>query len=409
MPCLSLFPRNVFLTRNLLFKQIEIENVKSLLYNIVMIGIYGGAFDPPHTEHRRIVNEIMREFHLDKVILVPSGISPHKDLYTSFEVRKEMVRAAFSGTAIEIDDIESRYSSRAYSSELLPILKKKYGDIVFIIGGDSLLHFDRWHEPNEILKICPLIVVPRGKEDLDILRSAARRFIDLWGGEITISEKIRGAEISSSELRAAVELGYDHPSLDPAVTEIIERNGLYRTHSAMIDRVRSALPEKRWDHTCKVVLTGLKLNAELGLPSESVFVACLLHDCMKYSEYVHEGVPQDSVGTKVMHAFNGAEEARVAYGITDEDVVNAIRYHTTGRKGMSTLEKLVYLADMIEPNRHFDGVDELRSLTEKNFELGFEECIRRSYRSLEAKGKPIYYLTVECYEYYCKGDENGER
>ena len=372
-----------------------------------MIGIYGGAFDPPHTEHRKIVLDILREFHLEKVVLVPSGISPHKDLSTPYDVRKEMLRAAFDGTDCEIDDIEQGFEGRAYSSEVLPLLKEKYGDIAFIIGGDSLLHFDKWHEPQEILKICPLIVVPRGKEDVKQLNAVADRYVKSWGGSISISKKVRGAEASSSELRAAIELGMEHPALDLAVRKIIEKNGLYREHAEMVARVRAALPEKRWDHTCKVVLTGLRLNAELGLPAESVFVACLLHDCMKYSEVVHEGVPQDTVGTKVMHAFNGAEEARVVYRITDEDVLNAVRYHTTGRKGMSRLEKLVCLADMIEPNRHFEGVDELRDLTAQNFDRGFEECIRRSYRSLLGKGKPIYYLTVECYKYYCEGETNG--
>ena len=374
-----------------------------------MIGIYGGAFDPPHMEHKRIILEIMREYRLQKVVLVPSGNSPHKDLATPYEARREMVETAFAGMNCVIDDIECSISGRAYSSEVLPFLKEKYGDITFIIGGDSLLHLDRWHEPQEILKICPLIVIPRGEEAIGVLKSAADRFVAAWGGSITISKTVRGKKISSSELRAALEIGMDHPALDPVIRPIIEKYGLYKSHSAMIERVRAALPEKRWDHTCKVVLTGLQLNAELGLPSESVFVACLLHDCMKYSEIVHDGVPRDTVGTKVMHAFNGAEEARIAYGITDEDVINAIRYHTTGRAGMSTLEKLVYLADMIEPNRHFEGVDELRELTDEDFEDGFAECIRRSYESLQAKGKPIYYLTVECYEYYCKGDRNGER
>ena len=374
-----------------------------------MIGIYGGAFDPPHNEHRKIVHDIIAEYRLEKMVLIPSGLSPHKTLATPYALRKRMVEEAFSGENCIIDDIEVTFPGRAYSSEILPLLKDKYVDIIFVIGGDSLLHFDRWHCPQDLLKVCPLLVVPRGSEDIALLRSVAAKYMTDWGGDIMISENVRGDEMSSSELRAAVELGFDDPHLDIAVKKIISENGLYQEHTEMIEKVKRSLPEKRWDHTRKVVLTGLKLNAELGLPTEKVFVSCLLHDCMKYSEVVHAGVPQDVVGTKVMHAFNGAEEARISFGVTDPDVINAIRYHTTGRKNMSTLEKLVYLADMIEPNRHFDGVDELRALTKKDFELGFAECIRRSYESLLEKGKPIYYLTVDCYNYYCKGEKNGER
>ena len=373
-----------------------------------MIGIYGGAFDPPHSEHIKIVRELLREHSFEKIVIVPSCDPPHKTLLSSFAIRKRMIEKAFQGLNIIIDSIEESFSGKAYSSEILPLLKSKYGEISFIIGGDSLLAFSTWHLPQDILKVCPILVIPRGEEEIKLLRSVALRFMTDWGGRIEVSEKIKGEDISSSEIRAAVELDADTPYLDPAVRAIIEEEKLYKDHSEMVEKVKSSLPEKRWDHTRKVVLTGLKMNAEIGLPREKVFVACLLHDCMKYAEKVYDSVPKDTIGTKVLHAFNGAEEARFGYGIEDEDILNAVRYHTTGRAGMSPLEKLVYVADMIEPNRTFEGVEELRALTKKSLDLGFEACIRYSYANLALLGKPIYYLTVECYNYYCKGDENGE-
>ena len=373
-----------------------------------MTGIYGGAFDPPHSEHVKIIRELLRDRSFEKIVIVLSCDSPHKSLLTPFSVRKRMLEKAFEGLDVIVDDIEATFGGKAYSSDILPLLKEKYGEITFIIGGDSLLAFSRWHLPQEILKVCPILVIPRGEEEIKTLREVARRYMTDWGGKIDVSERIKGAEISSSEIRAAVDLDMETPYLDPEVRAIIERECLYKDHFQMVEGVKSALPPKRWDHTCKVVLTGLKMNVDIGLPREKVFVACLLHDCMKYAEKIYEGVPKDAIGTKVLHAFNGAEEARFGYGIEDDDILNAIRYHTTGRAGMSALEKLVYVADMIEPNRTFEGVEALRALTKKSLDLGFSACIRYSYDHLAQLGKPIYYLTVECYNHYCKGEENGE-
>ena len=165
------------------------------------------------------------------------------------------------------------------------------------------------------------------------------------------------------------------------------------------------LTPKRWDHTCGVVLAGLKINEKTGLPYEKVFLSCLLHDCMKYAEKVHEGVPADTVGTKIVHAFNGAEEARVGFGVTDPEILDAIRYHTTGRAGMSVLDKLVYTADMVEEiTRDFEGVEELRALAYRDLDAGFERCFMECYDLLLQSGKPIYYLTLECLDDLRKGD-----
>ena len=373
-----------------------------------MIGIFGGAFDPPHKQHVKIVRGIMDEFDLEKAVILPSGQSPHKDLTTPYALRSAMVRAAFRGDRFLVDDLEATYDGRAYSSDILPILKEKYGEILFIIGGDSLLHFESWHEPAAVAKACPIAVVPRGDEDISLLREIAARLNEKFGGDFRVSNAVRGDRVSSTALRAAIELGLESDEIDPDVRRIAEENDLYNAHRAMIDRVRASLPEKRWDHTRGVVMAGLEINERVGLPSEQVFVACLLHDCMKYAETVHAGVPEDTIGTKVMHAFNGAEEAKVGYGVRDEDVVNAIRYHTTGRAGMSTLEKLVYVADMIEPHRDFEGVEELRADTLRDLDAGFRMCIERSYELLQKRGKPIYHLTVECYNAYCKGEKDGK-
>ncbi len=87
-------------------------------------------------------------------------------------------------------------------------------------------------------------------------------------------------------------------------------------------------------------------------------IAGLLHDCGK----VEKG--KDNL----THAFMGAKLANEVYNIQDEDIINAIMYHTTGRENMTLLEKIIYIADKIEPNRHYEGVDKLRELAYKDID-----------------------------------------
>ena len=367
-----------------------------------MIGIFGGAFDPPHKEHVRIAKEIKKEFSLDEVVFLPSGNSPHKSLQTPFSLRLQMLKAALKG-AFPIDETENTFPGRAYSYKILPLLQQKYGDIAFVIGGDSLLAFDKWCHPEEIVKICPLIVIPRGTDELSALTAAAEKYTGEWGGKILISRSVRGEDVSSTAIRAECALGMPLDDVDDEVKAIIEENNLYQTYSSYVEKVKSMLREKRWRHTCGVVLAGLKINERIGLPFEKVFLGCLLHDCMKQVDRVNPGVPADAVGTKVLHAFNGAEEARIGFGITDPEILDAIRYHTTGRAGMTPLDKLVYTADMVEEfTRDFDGVEELRAAAYRDLDDGFARCFKVCYDSLLERDIPIYYLTLDCYNQYLK-------
>ncbi len=367
-----------------------------------MIGIFGGAFDPPHKEHVRIATEVKKEFSLQEVVFLPSGNSPHKSLQTPFSLRLKMLEAALDG-AFPIDQTENDYPGRAYSYKILPLLKQKYGDIAFLIGGDSLLAFDKWCHPEEILKICPILVIPRGDDDISELSRAAEGYMRRWGGDIRISRTVRGEDVSSTAIRAKCALGMPLDDVSEPVKAIIEQNGLYRTYDAYVQKVKGMLREKRWRHTCGVVLAGLKINERVGLPFEKVFLGCLLHDCMKYMDRVNPGVPADVVGTKVLHAFNGAEEARLAFGITDPEIIDAIRYHTTGRAGMTALDKLVYTADMVEElTRDFEGVEALRAAAYRDLDDGFVRCFKVCYDSLIERQIPIYYLTLDCFNQYCK-------
>lgn len=376
-------------------------------YNVCMdvIGIFGGAFNPPHKEHIRICRGLIDEFCIKKICFVPTKDAPHKVVDTPLDKRSDLISLAIQNdSTLCIDKIEQNFEGKTYSVNVLLALKQKYRDIVFIIGGDSMENFSSWERPDDIIKICPIIVVPRG-DVTDKLTQAVGQYNNK-GASITIADTI-GEKVSSSYIRALVAFGLDTSEyLCEECGEYIERHALYRDYDPMIEKLKKRISADRYQHTVDTVLTALKLNDVWGVPSDKVFVATLLHDCMKDVDFVHKGVPEDTFGTLVMHAFNGAMEAKINYGIEDEDILNAIRYHTTCRPQMSKLEKLVYLADMIEPSRVYPDLDAIRQIAYRDAEQGFLAAFGSAYKHINNSIKNIYPLTIDAYKYYFKGENS---
>ena len=147
----------------------------------------------------------------------------------------------------------------------------------------------------------------------------------------------------------------------------------------------------------------VRLNKQLRLDENKVIVAALLHDCAKGLTTLHTGVPQEVADyPAVVHAFNGAQEAALRYGVTDPEILDAIRYHTTGRPAMSDLERLIYLADMVEDTRTFDGAATLRALALADFEQGFVAAVRTTHDHLLHSVKKAHPLGEACYQYYIR-------
>ena len=112
--------------------------------------IFGGSFDPPHIEHKELCQKAVSELGADRLVIVPTFYPPYKTQgYISYELRCELAKIAFSNTCKEVlvDTIEKDMSGNNYTSQYLPILKEKYGDIYYIIGGDSLQRFNTWYKP----------------------------------------------------------------------------------------------------------------------------------------------------------------------------------------------------------------------------------------------------------------------
>lgn len=172
-----------------------------------------------------------------------------------------------------------------------------------------------------------------------------------------------------------------------------------------IERLKNDLNPQRLDHSIRVMETSEKLAALYGVDLDQARLAGLLHDCAKYDseekilqEVGDFGIILDSdtrENKKLIHADLGAYRAKYVYGVQNQTVLDAIKYHTIGRKNMSDLDKIVYLADMIEPKRNFPGVDEIRERAFKDLDDGLIFAMDRSIEFLIERRFLIHPNTID--------------
>lgn len=342
------------------------------------------------------------ELGCDRVVFVPSGNPPHKRCTADFSDREAMLRlAAAELPNTVVDTSEGEGGEVHYSKDMLPRLTEKYGDCVFVIGGDSLIDMDKWRDPDKVIAAAPILAFPRKDRDGEFARALA-----YWRsrGARIHADGFTPDGVSSTAARYLAEMR-DYSLIAPSVARYIADRGLYCEYAPLADKLASQVEKKTYEHIKRTVVCALGLDFEcaLGLDRDKVFLAAMLHDCAKkICRMPHDPSPSppDSVGTEVEHQFYGAYLARTVYGIDDAEVLAAIECHCTGKPDMTALDKLIFCADMLEDKRDFEGVVELRRMIREDFERGFRACLARSYGYLVAKGADIYPLTEVAAAYY---------
>jgi nicotinate-nucleotide adenylyltransferase len=165
------------------------------------LGIIGGSFNPPHIGHLAIASDVCAQLALERVIFVPAAAPVHKDV--DFDVpagqRLEMTRLAIAGDdRFEVSSVEIDLGLR-YTLDTVVELRQRHLDhrLHFIVGSDSLLQFDTWHQPSAILALCRLVVAPRPGDDLREVEERARE----WGRGLVAVMPTASLDISSSMIR----------------------------------------------------------------------------------------------------------------------------------------------------------------------------------------------------------------
>lgn len=387
------------------------------------IGIYGGTFNPPHLGHITAAKAVSDLLALDKLFLIPAGLPPHKHLpegTPEAEQRLEMTRLAAEqtglGERIEVLDLELKREGKSFTADTLTQLHTQYPDaeLWLLMGTDMFLTLQAWHAPKEIFALAGVAAFGRTEKDTEALFAAQREaLIGTYPNARIVTLSIPGVvEVSSTDLRDKLSVGVGGELLAPAVYGYILRGGLYGTHANLkslpLGQLRpvalSYLKYRRIPHVLGTESEAVRLAERWGADVEKARVAALLHDCTKKLTMPEQlalcaqyGIELDELerqALKLLHARTGAAIARDVFGV-DEEICSAIRWHTTGRAGMTLLEKIIYLADYIEPTRDFPGVDKLRRLCYDNLDAGLLLGLSMTVEEMNAMGNPVHRATLE--------------
>ncbi len=373
------------------------------------IGIFGGTFNPPHKGHTHLVNRASEILSLDKVIIVPSCIPPHKiaGKLAEGEERIEMCRLAFGDNEkFEISSIELDRGDKSYTVETLRELKKLYPDdeLYFIVGSDMLQSFRRWYLWEEILSLAYLCAASREEgynADLSEYTPSQRDRI--------IFLDIDPMEASSTQIRNSIAGdGEDNDLINKKVLDYIKEKGLYDDGLSEYRKIITAkLDEYRLYHSECVSECAAALAEKYGADIHKAALAGLLHDVMKnagkeetFEQLEKAGITLSEIekdNHKVWHQISGAAFLKNEEIITDEEILGAVRWHTTGRADMTLLEKIVYIADFISADRNYPDVGEVRKLAQQSLDDAILYTGKYTIKKLVSTGLLLHPSTVEMY------------
>ena len=391
------------------------------------IGVYGGTFNPIHRGHLTAARAAADALGLEKVLLIPDNLPPHKALpagSATGEDRLEMCRlTAGEVPGMEVLDLELRRSGPSYTSDTLAELHAQYPDdeLWLLVGSDMFLSLQEWHEPERILSLAGIAAFHRTRGD-ETERFAQQKanLEQIYGARVALLENPDVVEISSTELRVQLAQGRGRSFLTEAVCGYVLRRGLYGTHAdlkhLMPEELRpialSFLKPKRMPHVLGTEHEAAVLARRYGADVTSARIAALLHDCTKKLSMEEQlalceqyGIALDELerkNLKLLHAKTGAAIARDLFGVSDE-IYWAIYWHTTGKADMTKLEKVIYLADYIEPSRDFPGVEKLRRAVHADLEHGLLMALEDSIEEMRQRGNPVHPNTVEARDYLLRG------
>ncbi|MBQ1519657.1 MAG: nicotinate-nucleotide adenylyltransferase [Ruminococcus sp.] len=388
------------------------------------IGIYGGSFNPVHNGHIHLAKAAMKDFGLDRIFLLPSKISPHRSSaeYASGEDRLEMLRLAVENEKhMEVSDYEIRSDRVSYTIYTIEHFRSLFPDdeLCLLVGSDMLLSFEKWFRFEDILSQATLCAVSRNNGDMEQLKEKAS-FLSQYGC-VRISET-QPVEISSTEIRKKIEKNTDCTCyLHKNVVQYIRSKGLYSVRGEEIMQydpedkkkyLKANLSAKRFQHSLNVADECRKLAEKYGEDPDKAYYAGLLHDICKEMPDAEQKALVENSGFAVCreeletrslwHGIAGAYFVKTEFGVEDIDIINAIRFHTVGRAGMSRLEEIVYLGDLVSAERDYKDVDKMRKLVYSSLDEAMLYAVVFSIKSVIKKGGVIPLCTVEAYNFYTR-------
>ena len=319
-------------------------------------------------------------------------------------------------------DVELERGGPSYTWETLHLLRERYpeDELWLLMGSDMFLTLQDWREPRQVMALARIGAFSRLESGEEAAFARQKAFLEReYGADVTIIPNPQVVELSSTEARQTLAQGGGADLLPAAVYGYILRERLYGTHRELTgltpDELRpialSYLKPKRMPHVLGTEQEAVRLTRRYGGDETQARIAALLHDCTKKLELPEQlalcaqyGIELDELeqkALKLLHSKTGAAIARSVFGVEDA-VYDAIWYHTTGKPDMTRLEKILYLADYIEPSRDFPGVETLRRAVYEDLDHGLLLGLSMTIQEMEEMGNPVHHQTRDARDYLLK-------
>ena len=376
------------------------------------IGIYGGTFNPPHVGHIQAAKQAVSTLGLTKLLMIPAYAPPHKAVLPSNSPRArqrlEMLRiAAADCPQIEVSDLELKREGISYTWETLETVKKLYpgAELVLLMGTDMFLTFDTWKNPEKILGEATLGVFYRGDKGEKAAALKQKEALEAQGAKVILVHN-DVIVISSTQMRRLLAFRCAGEFLPAGVLDYIREYNLYDTRTNWknlpMDKLEqvvvSLLNPNRVRHVLGCRDTAVALAKRWGADVTDAARAGILHDITKAIDGPLQLTLCDAYGKllddfskrypRTLHALTGSMVAQRIFG-ENPAVVSAIESHTTGKANMTLLEKIIYVADYMEPNRDFPGVEKLRKLAFTDLDGALKLGLEMTLEHLKAQGAEV--------------------
>ena len=362
--------------------------------------LFGGSFDPLTKAHLDVIEKLSERF--DEVVVMPSKISPFKQDVTAVDgaVRLNMLTTSTSTLKnVEVSSFELDSDKVSYTYNTVAHLIENGKNITLVMGSDMISSLDKWRNFDYLIKNVTFYFIPRPFFEMDYEKIEEYRKM---GAQIEIADFV-GEEGSSSLLKVAIAFDKQAEVVPQTVCDYLKENGLYKDYCYITEKYKEyGMKDSRIEHTYRVTKMAIILAKIHSVSVEKAIRGALMHDIGKY---VSAKSLQDrgftlnenafSCPSPVEHCYTSEAIAREDLGETDEDVLRAIINHTTGDKGMSDLEKVVFLADYIEEGRTFEGVETVRKACYNSLNEGMRLALEKTLDYVKSKGGSLDERTVQ--------------
>lgn len=356
--------------------------------------IFGGSFDPIHNSHIKIAKKAKEYLSADQVVFLIAKKARWKDTKTNNLDRLNMLEIALKDYPWAKIDLEEFNQDQEvnYTYETMLKLKNKYsGELYFLIGSDQEEKLHDWYKIDELSKLVKIICVTRPNYSLNYDN------INKYNVDVITYDP---GETSSSDIRLFSSLDCPYE-----VLMYIAKHKLYQC-----EIISSYINEKRYKHSVSVASLCYTIAKNNAVDENKAFLSGLIHDIGKdindeiLLSYMKENYPNyiGDISKQLFHQFYGVKLAKEILNINDEEILEAIKYHATGKDNMTKLGKIVYVADKTDPLRGYDSKKMIEECI-KDIDKGFIYVLDENIKFLKENNKNYSNsLTMKCIEYYLK-------